>query len=136
MLSCTVAENRNGSSVTTAIARRSETRSTSRTSAPSIRTDPVVASYSRGSSETSAVLPEPIAPTSATVLPASISRSMSRRAGRELPSKVRLTPSSETRPEPSGSGGASAAAVIRGARSSTWKMRAPDAVARWAALSM
>ena len=53
---------------------------------------PSVTSYSRGSSETSAVLPEPIAPTSATVCPASTSRSMSARAGCRAPSNVSPTP--------------------------------------------
>jgi hypothetical protein len=44
MLSWTVAENRNGSSVTTAISRRSDCGSTLRTSTPSIRTAPSLAS--------------------------------------------------------------------------------------------
>ena len=81
-------------------------------------------------------MPEPIAPTSATVRPGAISRSTSRSAGWAPPSKVRLTSRSDTRPGPSGSAGASGGLTIRGARSSTWKMRAPDAVARWAALNM
>ena len=40
MFSCTEAENRNGSSSTTAIARRSSRRSSDRTSAPSTSTEP------------------------------------------------------------------------------------------------
>src|ERR1700756_5709966 len=81
MLSCTVAENRNGSSLTTAIERRRLSRSTERTSAPSMETEPAVTSYRRGSSETSADLPEPIAPTSATTCPAGTSRAMPESAG-------------------------------------------------------
>ena len=61
-----VAENRNGSSVTTATARAASARSTSRTSAPSSSTAPALASYSREISATRLVLPEPVAPTSAT----------------------------------------------------------------------
>ena len=63
------------SSSTIAIARRSETTSTSRTSAPSTSTEPERGSYRRGSSCTSVVLPDPVAPTSATVEPASTTRS-------------------------------------------------------------
>ena len=54
--------------------------STSRTSAPSISTAPELGSYSRGSSCTSVVLPEPVAPTSAIVEPASTASSTSRSA--------------------------------------------------------
>ena len=125
MLSWIVAENRNGSSVTSAIAWRRLCRSTERTSAPSIRTDPELTSYSRGSSDTSAVLPEPIAPTSATVRPGSISRSTSLSAGWVAPSNVRLTSRSDTRPGPSGSAGAFSGLVICGSRSSISKIRAP-----------
>jgi hypothetical protein len=70
MLSRTLAEKRNGLSSTTAIAPRSDRRSTDRTSAPSIRTDPALTSYSRASSEMREVLPEPVPPTSASVVPA------------------------------------------------------------------
>src|SRR5664279_5660039 len=85
MFSATVAENRNGSSLTTATAARSERRLTVRMSAPSSRICPALASYRREISATRLVLPEPVAPTRATVLPAGTSRSMSlstARAGR------------------------------------------------------
>src|SRR5882757_7588658 len=82
MFSATVALKRNGSSLTTAITARSEATSTSRTSVPSTSTAPALTSYRRGMSCTSVVLPEPVAPTSATVLPAGTSRSTSRSAGR------------------------------------------------------
>ena len=77
MFSATLAENRKGSSLTTATALRSERRSTSRTSAPSSSTLPALVSYRREISETRLVLPEPVAPTSATVVPAGTSRSTS-----------------------------------------------------------
>ncbi len=136
MLSWIVAQNRNGSSLTTAIAWRRLCSSTERTSAPSISTAPVLTSYRRGSSDTSADLPEPIAPTSATTWPAGTSRSMSLSAGWVAPSKVSPTPRSDTWPPPSGSAGAPGADSIRGSRSSTWKMRAPEAVERCEAPSM
>ena len=85
MLPATVSENRNGSSSTTAIALRSDTTSTSRTSAPSISTAPERGSYSRGSSWTSVVLPDPVAPTSAIVEPGSTVSDTSRRASGPVP---------------------------------------------------
>src|SRR5271163_5226546 len=83
MFSPTVAENRKGSSLTTATAWRSDRRSTPRTSAPSITTEPELGSYSREISDTRLVLPEPVAPTSATVRPAGTSRSTSRSTARD-----------------------------------------------------
>ncbi len=78
MFSATVAENRKLSSATKAICERSETRSTSRTSAPSSSTAPAVGVVEAlASSATSDVLPEPVGPTSATVRPASTVRSTS-----------------------------------------------------------
>jgi hypothetical protein len=61
---------------------------------------------------------------------------MSSSAGCVAPSKVRLTSENETLPEPAGSFGASAGIGIPTSRSRIWKMRAPDAVERWAADSM
>ena len=61
--------NRCGSWVTTPIAARSVSCVRSRTSWPSTLTLPPVTSYSRGISPASVVLPEPEAPTSATVSP-------------------------------------------------------------------
>ena len=86
MFSWTEAEKRKGSSVTSAIWWRSEDGSTLVTSAPSTRTAPSVASYSRGISETSDVLPEAVVPTSATVLPAATSSETPRSAGSAAPS--------------------------------------------------
>ena len=62
MLSRRLAENRKASSETTATSRRSELGSTVRTSTPSTSTVPSSASYSRGISITSVVLPEPVGP--------------------------------------------------------------------------
>ena len=81
MFSATVAEKRKLSSATKAIELRSEWTSIVRRSAPSTRTSPSVGSYSRAISATRLVFPEPVGPTSATVRPASTSRSMSARDG-------------------------------------------------------
>src|SRR5258706_13345 len=59
MLSATVALNRNGSSLTTAIAARSEATSTSRTSAPPTSAAPALTSDRRGMNCTRVVRPEP-----------------------------------------------------------------------------
>ena len=134
MFSWTVAENRNGSSSTTAIARRS---------APQVELAHVGAvdqdrarrrrRRAAASSCTSVVLPEPVAPTSATVVPASTTRSTSRSAGAarvlvgerhvaqlDAPAALGQRPA---RP---------AGATQRGSRSSSSNSRAPEAVARWA----
>jgi len=132
MLSWTDAENRKGSSVTSAICWRSEAGSTDRTSAPSTSTDPAIGSYSRGISETSVVLPDAVGPTSATVVPAGTSSDTSRKAGEPAPSYRTVTSRSSTWPAPSGSGGASSGTSIAGGRSRIWKIRRPDAVARCA----
>jgi hypothetical protein len=132
MFSATVALNRNGSSLTTAICARSDAASMSRTSAPSTSSAPSVTSYRRGMSCTSVVLPEPVAPTSATVVPAGMSSDTSRSASRCEPSYRSDTSRSSTWPEPGGSAGASGAEVTHGSRSRIWYTRAPAAVARCA----
>ena len=136
MFSWIVAENRNGLSSTIAICWRRSWTSTERTSAPSIVTEPVVTSYSRGSSDTRTDLPEPIAPTSATVCPPSIWRSTPVSAGWVEPSNVSPTSRNVICPGPGGTGGASGGETICGSRSRISKIRAPDALARWAEPSM
>ena len=84
MFSAMLAENRKGSSLTTATAPRTERTGTSRTSAPSSSTSPETGSYRREIRATRLVLPEPVGPTSATVRPAGTSRSMSRSTARPL----------------------------------------------------
>src|SRR3954453_13901659 len=85
MLFLIVSENRNGSSETSPTWARSDSSRTSLTSAPSIRTLPVLGSYRRGRSETSVDLPEPVPPTIAIVRPAGTSRSTPRRTGSPPP---------------------------------------------------
>ncbi len=81
MFSATLAENRKLSSATKATWERSERTSTERRSAPSISTAPRLGSYSRASSATRLVFPDPVGPTSATVRPASTASSTSSSAG-------------------------------------------------------
>jgi len=81
MFSAMVVEKRKLSSATKAISRRSEPRSTERTSAPSTSTEPVLASYRRAIRATRLVLPDPVGPTRATVRPAGTSSSTSSSAG-------------------------------------------------------
>ena len=81
MFSRIVPENWNGSWSTMPIWRASESRVTSRTSWPSIVSAPVPTSKKRESSAAMVVLPAPVFPTSATVWPAAMSRSMSCRTG-------------------------------------------------------
>ena len=72
-----------GSSLTTAIARRSERRlDLAHVGAVEQHLPARSTSYSREISDTRLVLPEPVAPTSATVRPAGTSRSMSCRTAR------------------------------------------------------
>ena len=60
---------------------RSRSKSSSRTSTPSTRTLPPVASKSRGISDSSVVLPAPVLPMIAVVCPASARKLMSRSTG-------------------------------------------------------
>ena len=81
MFSNTVSENRNVSCGTMPIARRSDASESCRTSWPSISTWPEVASKRRGIRWTRELLPAPVGPTIATVLPAGIARVMPRSTG-------------------------------------------------------
>ena len=83
--SLTLAENRVGSSNAQPTRVRSSGRVSSRMSVPSSRMDPAVTSASRGISCRSVVLPDPVAPTSASVSPGSSSSRMSRSTGRGAP---------------------------------------------------
>ena len=80
--------NRKGSCGTITMVERSEAIRTSRRSTPATRTAPEVGSASRVSSLASVDLPEPVAPTMATFLVASIVKLTSRSAG-SLPSAPR-----------------------------------------------
>ena len=81
MFSRTVAEKRKPSSGTSATARRSSRGSASRTSRPSIDTEPELTSYNRAIAATSVVLPDPVGPTTATVSPGDTSSVTSTSAG-------------------------------------------------------
>ena len=70
---------------TTAVQPSSERRSTSRVSRPSQQTRPELGRYSPASSLASVVLPDPLAPTSATTSPGSIRRETSCKATRSDP---------------------------------------------------
>lgn len=70
---------------TTAVQPGSERRSASRVSFPSQQTRPALGRYSPASSLASVVLPDPLAPTSATTSPGSIRREMSCKATRSDP---------------------------------------------------
>ena len=82
MLPRIVPANMNTSWLTTTIRRRSAAASSVRTSAPSMRMLPAVASYRRGSSLMIVDLPAPVAPTTATVSPAAIDSDTSDSTGR------------------------------------------------------
>ncbi len=96
------------------------------------RTVPAVGSYRRDTSEASALLPDPVGPTSATTSPPSMWRSTSLIALLVARSNCNETPSRSIRPHPAGSGVGSVGAVICGARSRISNSRAPEATARWA----
>ncbi len=83
--SVTLAENSTGSSNAVATTRRRSARRRSRTSTPSTVIRPPVTSASLGTSMVSVVLPEPVAPTRATVSPGRNSRSMPRSTSRSAP---------------------------------------------------
>ena len=72
--------------LTTPTTRDSSFSVRSRTSTPSMVTRPELTSLSRLTSEASVDLPEPVSPTSASVLPAGTVRSTSDSAGRPLSS--------------------------------------------------
>ena len=76
MFSAMVALNRNVSCGTKPICRRSSAGSSLRRSMPSSSTAPPVGSNSRGSRFTSVLLPEPVWPTTASVVPAGMRRSI------------------------------------------------------------
>ena len=77
----TVAEKRKLSCGTKPTAPRSVSSGIPRTSWPSTKRVPGGASKSRGRRETRVLLPAPVGPTTATVVPAGTTRSMSRRTG-------------------------------------------------------
>ena len=83
--SLTLAENSVASSKAQPTAWRSRSSGRSRTSAPSSRTDPEVASASRGTSCSRVDLPEPVAPVSTSVWPGVRSSTMSRSTGSAAP---------------------------------------------------
>ena len=92
-------ENSVGSSNAVATIVRRLASSRSRTSTPSMVTRPAVTSYSRGTSAVSVVLPEPVAPTTATVSPGATSRFTSRSTGSPgWSGKWKPTPSSRRCP--------------------------------------
>ena len=81
----TLAENSVASSNAQPTAVRSAASGMSRTSVPPISTRPLVVSASRGTSCSSVVLPDPVAPTSTSVSPRARLRSTSRSTGTVLP---------------------------------------------------
>ena len=78
-------ENRKAFCGTVATTERSSARSRSRTSTPSMLTRPSVASRSRGSRPTSVVLPDPVEPMTAVIVPGAISKSISARTREAAP---------------------------------------------------
>ena len=129
-------------------------RSTSRTSAPSSSTAPAAGVVQPRDQRDEARLARAGGPTSATVRPAGTSRSMSLQHRARLAARAAAVAPARWRrarrgvlvaqrdvaqlhvPVAGGSGGAPGASVRCGSRSSSWKMRAPEAVARWARLSV
>ena len=81
----TLAENRVGSSNALPISVRSTGSGRSRMSVPFRVIDPAVGSASRGTSWSSVVLPDPVAPVSARVWPGSSSSVTPRSTGRSVP---------------------------------------------------
>ena len=77
-LLATVPENRYGFWGTNPIEPHSTSGSSSRTSTPPTSTEPDVASNSRGTKPTRVVLPAPVLPTMAVVVPATVVKEMSR----------------------------------------------------------
>src|SRR6266545_4023399 len=83
------------------IRRYSVSKSSSRTSTPSTRTAPPVTSNSRGTSDSSVVLPAPVPPMIAVTSPARARKLMSRRTGASAPGYWKVAPRNSTPPAPS-----------------------------------
>ena len=91
-------ENSVGSSNAVATTERSESRVRLRMSCPSMVIDPAVTSYRRGTRLVRTVLPEPVAPTTATVSPAARSRSTSCRTSCSASGNRKPTPRNRSAP--------------------------------------
>ena len=96
----TLIENSTGSSNTVAICCATTVRRRSRTSTPSRVIRPAVTSYSRDGSADIVVLPDPVAPTIATVSPGSSSSVRCREAGRPSASSKRKPAPTRTQRRP------------------------------------
>ena len=131
MFSRTVAENRKASSETSAISRRSELEVDVAHVDAVDQHAPAVGSYRRGTSDTSVVLPDPLAPTTATVRPAG-DVEVDPAQHRGSPSVGELDAAQLDPPVALGQPGRARRGGQPGARSRISNTRAPEATARWA----
>ena len=123
-----VAANSTVSCSTTPICERSDAIVTPRMSMSSISITPRVGSYRRSSREISVVFPEPVAPSTASLLPAGMVRSTSESAsGPSSPPNEKLTSRNRTPSRPRGNGRASGASGMASGASRISATRSADA---------
>ena len=124
-------ENSVGSSNAVATALRSEGSVRSRMSTPSSRMRPSVTSYRRGTSAVSSDLPDPVAPTSATVSPGCRSRSTPRSVHSSGRASGKRNPTFSRRRWPRGAASSRSPSSMVRSSSKTCTMRSAAVIDSW-----